>query len=211
MSSFSSSSSSSVPDKTPLTLLDESSNDVLRSIPIVIALSVVVYLTFPNKAFRKWKARTERHLWWLAVEAQDRILIFLGRQEAPFRLRRQAKRYLTFDRKAVTFRNFHNATRANFRVCERPVREPDYKGNRSWYWNVDDKYVIRSSEQWSNEGLHIRANWWTIDETAGNEGNVPTSPDNKLTGMCIYEDFCFIPLYHVDFENFFRGTRAHYT
>jgi hypothetical protein len=193
-----------------MTPLDESTNDILRSIPIVIALSVVVYLTFPNKAFRKWKVRTERHLCWLVVEAQDRVLIFLGRQEAPFRLRRHAKRYLSFDRKEVTFHTFSKATRANFRPCQRPDREPDYKGNHSWYWNVDDKCLIRSSEKWSNEGVHIRANWWTIDDAARHEDN-SRSPDKRLTGMCSYEDFAFIPLYHVDFENFFRGTRAHYS
>ena len=88
----------------------------------------------------------------------------------------------------VDFKNFWRQTRGHFIPCERPKnRSPDYKSNNSWYWDVDDEYVVRSSDHWSNGCGSIKDCFWTIDE----ETYRAKKTDKKkrwLTGKCSYAD-----------------------
>lgn len=98
----------------------------------------------------------------------------------------------------VDFRNFWRKTRAHFTPCERPKRSPDFKSKRSWYWDVSDDYVIRSSDHWSNSCGNIKDCFWTIDEEAFRENKTCYKNTKKskakrkktwLTGKCYYADF----------------------
>mmetsp|Transcript_9985 Transcript_9985/g.15335 ORF Transcript_9985/g.15335 Transcript_9985/m.15335 type:complete len:131 (+) Transcript_9985:26-418(+) len=84
-------------------------------------------------------------------------------------------------------------TRAHFTPCERPKTSPDYKSKSSWYWDVNDEFVIRSSDHWSNSCGNIKDCFWTIDEEAfrQNKTNYKKNKNKKiwLTGKCYYADF----------------------
>lgn len=89
----------------------------------------------------------------------------------------------------INFKNFWRQTRAHFVPCERPPksRTPDFKSKRSWYWDVNDEYVIRSSDHWSNSCGSIKDCFWTFQE----EDFRANSTDKRrwLTGKCNYADF----------------------
>lgn len=64
----------------------------------------------------------------------------------------------------VTFETFHDATAADFRPCERPVRAADFVSpSGSAYWNTGEG-VIRHADHW---GRGIRSCQWFL---AGGEG-----------------------------------------
>lgn len=51
----------------------------------------------------------------------------------------------------IGFENFHIRTRAAFRPCVTPYREPDFVSpGRSVYWDLGDR-VVRSSDHWSGQ------------------------------------------------------------
>jgi hypothetical protein len=89
----------------------------------------------------------------------------------------------------INFKNFWRQTRAHFVPCERPLknRAPDFKSKGSWYWDMDDEYVIRSSDHWSNSCGSIKDCFWTFQE----EDFRANSKDKSrwLTGKCNYADF----------------------
>lgn len=200
-----------MPPVSPL-LLDESNNDVLRSIPMFVALGALFYFLFPNSSLHKWKSRTERKLGRYAEHVTHKVLVALRLRDPhayKLRQRRQRKQKVRKSfRHRCDFRTFNKSTRATFVPCRPPARRPDYKSVSSWYWDVDGRYVVRSSDHWSNCGRRIRTCWWMFDQVVYDKN--PATPDNWLTGKCDYADFDFFSSYHVDFHNFYRATRAHY-
>mmetsp|Transcript_12471 Transcript_12471/g.20706 ORF Transcript_12471/g.20706 Transcript_12471/m.20706 type:complete len:183 (-) Transcript_12471:48-596(-) len=88
----------------------------------------------------------------------------------------------------VDFKNFWQKTRGHFVPCDRPPggRSPDFKSKHSWYWDVDDEYVVRSSNHWSNACGNIKDCYWTFDEAAFRENS--ETKKTWLTGRCNYAD-----------------------
>jgi hypothetical protein len=87
----------------------------------------------------------------------------------------------------VDFKNFWQKTRGHFTPCVRPLgRSPDFKSKNSWYWDVDDEYVIRSSDHWSNACGNIKDCFWTFDEEAFRANS--KTKKQWLTGKCNYAD-----------------------
>ena len=100
----------------------------------------------------------------------------------------------------VGFKNFWKSTRAHFLPCDFPRdRKPDFTSKKSEYWDVDDEYVIRKSDHWSNHCGNIKSCFWTIDEAvfevpykrSGGKKKKPkkTKHHRCVTGMCRYADF----------------------
>lgn len=54
-------------------------------------------------------------------------------------------------RSPIGFDTFHQKTRATFRPCPTPDREPDFVSpGRSVYWDLGDR-VVRASDHWSGQ------------------------------------------------------------
>jgi len=131
------------------------------------------------------------------------------------------------------FGTMHDRTMAQFSECADNLEavlanrgEPNIRTPDAWYWNVNDKYVLRYSHLWSNQGRRVGKQsscCWVLDpeyydkhqnskepnsnsETDKNHSSSPT----WLMGQCRYEDMEFYATYHIDFDNFYQHTRAHY-
>jgi hypothetical protein len=89
----------------------------------------------------------------------------------------------------IDFKNFWKKTRAHFLPCDRPPRPPDYLSKKSWYWDVDDDHVIRSSTHWSNACGYIKDCFWTFDEDTFRAHASNAKQGVWLTGKCRYADF----------------------
>lgn len=83
----------------------------------------------------------------------------------------------------IGFETFHQKTRASFRPCRPPDREPDFVSpGRSVYWDCGDR-VVRASDHWSGQNgcEEIGGCVWTY------EG--PCRPGVWEAGECAYTEF----------------------
>ena len=91
----------------------------------------------------------------------------------------------------INFTNFHNKTVANFTVCDRPDRNPDFVSDSgSEYWNAGDG-VIRAADHWVGDMgcTAIRSCLWSIDAAGYGE----------RVGFAAYDSFRIrkaVPIWH---------------
>lgn len=89
----------------------------------------------------------------------------------------------TPDQPPIGYDNFHHMTRATYRPCPLPDREPDFVSpGRSVYWDLGDR-VVRASDHWSGQNGRgeIGGCLWTY-EGACRSGRWEV-------GSCSYADF----------------------
>ena len=87
----------------------------------------------------------------------------------------------------IDFRNFWLRSIANFTVCERPTRTPDYESwSGSLYWDEGD-HVVRLSDHWTGQfgvGSIRECKWYLTEDRP--------LPNMDVTARCDYDEFRMI-------------------